>query len=129
MKTALWIIIALLAALWSGGAWLAIELLQWLSTSLSSGDAGELERAIAEWPLPAWLAPWIDPSWAGLLRSGLAGLMALLTQTAPWLGAAMGWLLQLAWVIWGFGLLALLLLGGLLNLLLKQATPTPALAR
>ncbi len=126
MKTALWIFIALLAAVWSGCAWLSIELLQWLAARLSAGDAGELERAIAQWPLPAWLAPWIDPAWAELLRGGLTGLMALISQTAPWLGTAMGWLQPLAWVIWGAGLLVLLLLGALLNLLLNKVTPRPA---
>ncbi|MCU7370909.1 hypothetical protein PEC18_08445 [Paucibacter sp. O1-1] len=126
MKTALWIFIAFLAALWSGCAWLGIELLQWLAARLSAGDAGELERAIAQWPLPAWLEYWIDPAWAEMLRGALTGLMAAITHAAPWLGTAMGWLLPLAWVIWGGGLLALLALGALLNLLLNQARPTPA---
>lgn len=127
MKTLIWICIGLLAACWSGLSWLWIELLQFSVEQVGqAGRAEELGRAVEQWPLPAWLARWVDPAWDAALRALLQGLLSLVAALAPWLGSALGWLLPLAWIVWGGGMLLLAAIGAGLHLLIRRTSPAPA---
>lgn len=110
MKFALWGGFVLLAALWTGGAALLAQLVQWSAQGLASGAAGDIGSAAAALAMPVWLAPWFDPAaWAALQQSAsaaLEGLAALL----PGIGGLVSWLSPLIWVFWGLGLVLLLAL-------------------
>lgn len=107
MKFALWGGFVLLAALWTGGAALLAQLVQWSAQGLASGDVG---NAVATLTMPVWLAPWFDPAaWAALQQSASAALEGL-TALLPGIGGLVSWLSPLIWVFWGLGLALLLAL-------------------
>lgn len=110
MKFALWGGFVLLAALWTGGAALLAQVVQWSAQGLASGAAGNIGNAAATMAMPVWLAPWFDPTaWAALQQSisaAFEGLAALM----PGMGGLVSWLSPLVWVFWGLGLALLLAL-------------------
>ncbi len=120
MKIALWIVVGLLAALWSGSAWLLHGLSDWAASGLSQGDAGALGRAAAAWQPPGWLVLWIDPALIKALQAGLLWALDATQQGLPWLGSALAWLKPLIWTLWALGLGLLLALAGLGHWLLGR---------
>jgi hypothetical protein len=123
MKAAVWIAFGLLAALWTGGALLAAELAAWSAALLASGEAVELGRTVAQWPVPAWVALWVDPAWVQAGLQALAWGLELLRDSLPLVGSAVGWLVPVVWVLWGLGLLLMVLLAGAAHLLLGSLVP------
>lgn len=108
MKIALWSLFALAALLWTGGAALTAQLVQWSAQGLGSVDLSALGSATTAVALPPWLGPWIDTAaWAALLQT-LGALLAGAAALLPALGGLAGWLVPAVWVAWGLGLLALL---------------------
>jgi hypothetical protein len=130
MKIALWIVFAVLAVVWTGGALLTVELVRWGAQALASGGAAELADAANRLPVPAWLAPWVDPDWVRALREGIAWTLQAARDALPFLGTAMGWLVPLVWIAWVLGFLALLAVAAVLNGLLggrrRPEPPGPA---
>lgn len=112
MKAAIWIVCGVLAALWTGGAFAAAELTQWASGLIASGAAVDMGRAVAEWPVPAWLAPWVDVSGVKALQEFLVVALTWLRDAWPSLGTMVGWLVPVIWVLWALGLALMLLLAG-----------------
>jgi hypothetical protein len=108
MKIALWIVFALVAALWTGTVLVSVELTGWLATTVASGQAGDVITNIGQWPVPAWLALWIDPAWIQGLQAAWVQVMSWLGQTGPALGSVVSWLIPLMWVVWGVVLLIML---------------------
>ena len=84
------------------GRWL------WLAGALASGQAAEWSRVAAQWPLPPWVALWIDPSLLQALQATLAWTLGWMQSALPFAGTLVGWLVPLAWVGWGLGLVVLL---------------------
>jgi hypothetical protein len=123
MKAAVWIAFGLLAALWTGGALLAAELAAWSAALLASGEAVELGRTVAQWPVPACVALWVDPAWVQAGLQALAWGLELLRDSLPLVGSAVGWLVPVVWVLWGLGLLLMVLLAGAAHLLLGSLVP------
>jgi hypothetical protein len=123
MKAAVWIVFGLLAALWTGGALLAAELAAWSAALLASGEAVDLGRTAAQWPVPAWVALWVDPAWVQAGQQALAWALELLRDSLPLMGSAVGWLVPVVWVLWGLGLLLMLLLAGGAHLLVGHLLP------
>lgn len=116
-----WLVVGLLAALWSLASWAFHSLAVWTVTALGSQAGGlpTLGARLSDLQLPAWLAPWVPE---GLLQ-GLAEFVDLFApllkgvlEAMPVLG---DWLSPLIWVGWGLGMFLLLLVGGGLSLLLK----------
>ena len=116
-----WLVLGLLAALWSLASWAFHSLALWTVAALGSQAEGlpTLGARLSDLQLPNWLAPWVPE---GLLQ-GLAEFVDLFApllkgvlETMPVLG---DWLSPLVWLIWGLGIFLLLLLGGGLSLLLK----------
>ncbi|MGI9154482.1 MAG: hypothetical protein ACR2IY_11490 [Rubrivivax sp.] len=113
MKLALWLGCALLALLWTGGAALTAALTQWAAQVLASGGAVDLAQAAARWPVPDWIALWVDPQavrWAQQMVLWALGLLGSLSAGLPVAGQVVGWLVPLVWVFWGLGMLVLLAL-------------------
>jgi hypothetical protein len=121
MKSAVWVVFALFATFWTGAAWLVVDLIQWAAHGLASGEAADLGRAVAEWPVPSWLSAWLgEPGWLYALQDSVARAVKLLGEALPWAGAAVGWLVPVVWTLWGLGLLLMLALAGGMHLLARR---------
>lgn len=113
MIIAIWIITALLLALWSAAAW-------GLHALLAGGVAwlGELEPLLRRIPYSDVVERWI-PGWIDALKLAVE----LMQQALGWLGGAAP---VLVWVVWALGALALLGVAALLSLvvaLVRKSTP------
>ena len=126
MKTVIWIVVALVALLWTGAAWGLAAGVELAARLLASGEAAQLGSVVAQVQWPAWLVLWIDAAWLGAAQHALVMALEWMQQAWPAAGAAVGWLVPLVWVFWGFGLVLLLALGGLFHALVgrsRRSTP------
>jgi hypothetical protein len=121
MKVAVWIAFGLLAAAWTGGAMLSAELIEWAAAALAAGGTAEPAWSAAQWPMPGWLAPWVDLAWIEAARHALASWLAAAAGSLPLLGSALGWMLPVVWAVWGLGVVLMAVLAGAAHLLLTQA--------
>ena len=123
MKTVLWVTAFLLAALWTMGIALVASAAQWLA---GAGDhwVGAVQL-VAQWPVPAWAAFWVDAVWLDALRAALTGSLEFLVATAPWLFSVLGWIAPLLWTLWVLGMLVLALVVAVALVLLGRV-PRPA---
>jgi hypothetical protein len=121
MKVAVWIAFGLLAAAWTGGAMLSAELIEWGAAALAAGGAADAARSAAQWPMPAWLAPWVDPAWIEAAGHAMASWLAAAGGSLPLLGSALGWMLPVVWTVWGLGIVLMAVLAGVAHLLLSRA--------
>jgi hypothetical protein len=122
MRIALWIVVAIVALLWTVAAALAASVADWAAAQVASGAALQAGNALAQIPAPAWLALWLDPA---LLRTAQEALLWMLQNARaalPAAAAALGWLVPAVWVGWGFGLAVMLLLAVLAHLLIGRGT-------
>lgn len=132
MKTLIWSLTALLAALWTGFIAVVHQLTGWL---LSAIDTGALQGAagsvggLALPPVPAWLEPWIDTASIVALQSFVVSLVDWLGAVLPSGDALMAWVGPLLWVGWGLVLVPMLAIAGLLHWLVGRATAQQARAR
>jgi hypothetical protein len=108
MKIALWIVFAVLALLWTGGAAAVAQLVQWSAQGLASGSAASLGTLAAGAAVPSWLGAWIDPTTWGAAQQAVAAALAAVSDSLPAIGVAVGWLVPAVWVAWGLGLVALI---------------------
>lgn len=113
MKLAIWGVFGLLTGLWTAGAFVVSELTQWASQMVVSGAAHDLGQAAARWPVPSWLAFWVDPSWIQTVQAMTLWTLEAFTDAIPFIGSALGWLVPLVWLIWAVGALSLLAIAGL----------------
>lgn len=125
MKTLIWSLTALLAALWTGFIAVVHQLTGWL---LSVVDAGALQGAagtvggLALPPVPAWLEPWIDTASLAALQSFAVSLVEWLGVVMPSGDALMAWVGPLLWIGWALVLVPMLAIAGLLHWLVGRAT-------
>ena len=110
MKIVIWLVSLLLGLLWTGAAWAAALFARWSGQALASGSAEAAGRAIASWPVPPWLSLWVDPAALKTAQDALRWSLDTLQGLLPGVGAAVGWLVPLVWVVWGLGLLGLVAL-------------------
>ena len=120
MIAALWVVVAVLAALWTGLAAVLAQLTDWLSAAMASGAAGSALDQIGQWPVPAWLAPWVDPAWVETMQASVLEWLQWLSAAMPAIGGLMGWISPLVWLLWGLGLVVLLCVGGGLHFLARR---------
>jgi hypothetical protein len=129
MKIALWIVFALLALLWTGGAAAVAQLVQWSAQGLAAGGAGSLGTIAAGAAVPSWLAAWIDPAAWNAAVQAISAALSSMAASLPSIGATVGWLVPVVWVIWGLGLVALigvtLLASWLLGRVGRGGPPSP----
>lgn len=126
MTTAIWVVVALLAAFWTGLAALLAQLTDWLSAAMASGAAADALTHIGQWPVPAWLAPWVDPAWVETMQASALEWLQWLSAAMPAAGGLMGWISPLVWLLWGLGMAVLLCVGGGLHLLVRRFDQMPA---
>lgn len=108
MKTMIWLAFFLLAGLWTGLVALTAQVTDWLLAAMASGQATDLATAAGQWPVPAWLAPWVDPAWLQGLQAAWVNAVQWLAQVLPSAGGLMGWITPLLWTGWGLVMLLLL---------------------
>ncbi len=123
MSLLIWSVFALLALLWTGGAWASAALVQWSADLMASGQAVELGRAVSSWPVPAWATWFVDIALVHVVIDAIVWGLEGLQAVAPWAAAAVGWLVPVVWVIWALGLLLLLALAAALHLLVRRSVP------
>ncbi|MGV3572382.1 MAG: hypothetical protein ACO1PB_17415 [Ramlibacter sp.] len=128
-----WIVFALLALFWTGGAWVTAAATEWLAQALASGTAVQAARDLAALPLPAWLQFWIDPAWLQALQSMVRWAVEGAGAGLPFAGTAAGWLVPAVWVAWGIGCVLLLLGAVAVHVVLRRfarrrASPEPGIA-
>lgn len=110
MKTLIWGAAAVLALMWTVVVALMASIVDWLSTR--SMDSSDWMGQVSQWPLPPWLAPWLDPATARWLQEVASGSLRWLSDMTPHLQSALQWISPLLWVGWGLGLIALLVVSG-----------------
>lgn len=120
MKLILWGTVALLALLWTGGAALLAQLVQWSAQGLAGIDGSAVDIAAAAATLPAWLSPWIDAAAWAEMQQWLTAVLASASALMPSLGQVAGWLVPVVWVVWALGMLLLLGLAVIAALLLRR---------
>jgi len=105
MKIVVWGVFAFVALLWTGGAALLAQLVQWSAQSLAAGGAASIGTVVAAASMPSWLSPWIDAvNWTAA-QEALGSALASLFGALPGIGDAVTWLVPAIWAIWGLGLL------------------------
>jgi len=112
MKIIVWAVFSVLTVVWTLGAIIVAELVQWGAQFIASGAATELGRSAAQWPAPAWLALWLDPAAIKAVQEGLVTGFEAFRNALPWVGSAVGWLVPLVWTSWGVGVALLLAMAG-----------------
>ena len=110
MQIVIWLAFLMLAAIWTGGVALTVAIIRWSAGLLQSADGGAALGAFGAIPIPAWLAPFVDlTGWREMLQWG-AALWESLRSALPMLGHSLDWLVPIAWIVWGIGLVGLLVL-------------------
>lgn len=104
MFVAVWAIVGVLLACWSGFIWAAHALLEALLA-----HAGRL--GTGDWSLPEPLAAWLPTAMAEWLAGALETWAPQLQSLVGWLPSLTGGVTVLAWVSWTLGALPLLLVG------------------
>lgn len=109
MKVIIWSVFLLLALLWTAGAALFAQLTEWSIGLLASGSAADLVDRVGQIAVPAWLAPWVDlTGWRELLQ-WFTSVLQTVSALLPSAGQSLGWLVPFIWILWGLGLVAMLL--------------------
>ena len=120
MKAVLWLGFAVMAAAWTGLTTLTLSATEWLATAVADGQAQDILQQAGQMPIPGWLSPWVDASGLHALQAGLLWAIQLIEGALPASATLMSWIAPLVWVLWGFGMLALLLLTGGLHWLIGR---------
>ncbi|MBD3893829.1 hypothetical protein [Hydrogenophaga sp.] len=129
MKIAVWLVFFLLAVLWTGLVAISVQATEWLLTAADGAQVGDAVTQAAQWPLPAWLAFWVDPAWVQALQESWLGMVQWLEQVLPGAAGLMGWIAPLMWIGWGLVMLVLLLLALLAHGLIGRMKKPRSLGR
>ncbi len=112
MLVLIWVVAATLLVFWSVGGWL-LHLLLTQGPALLAALPGWIDKL----PYPALLERWL-PDWKALLTTAAQAVQTV----AGWAGD-LG--VVIVWVVWGFGVLLVLALAGLLTVAVRHV-PRPA---
>ena len=112
VKIILWAAFGVLAVVWTLGALIVVELVQWGAQAIALGAPTEPGRSAGQWPAPAWLALWLDPAAIKAAQEGLLTGLEAFRSALPWVVSAVGWLVPLVWISWGIGVALLLAVTG-----------------
>jgi hypothetical protein len=123
VKTLLWILTAIAAALWTVPIALLASLTNWLAGS--TGQVADGMQAVSTWPLPDWFIQWLNPQWVEPIKAFMAKGVDVLIAFGPWMGSVLEWAAPLLWIVWALGMLLLLMLAGIGGMLIGNK-PAPA---
>ena len=122
MKLLIWILTAFVALLWTGAAAMLSAAVNWLAAS-SADPAIRGAQAMAQWPVPDWLAVWLPPGVIEPLKASISELLGSVVTATSWIEPMLGWLSPLIWVIWALVLALMLVLAGGAHLLAGRSKP------
>lgn len=126
MKLLIWVLFGIFASLWTTAAWLLVRMSAWVADTVAAGGQVDWVGRVAESPPLLVLADWLDDGVYQWVQDALVGLLQSLDTVLPWLGSALGWLVPFVWVLWGVGVLLMLVLAGGAHLLLGRLPADPA---
>ena len=110
MRVLIWCAFGLMALLWTASVAIVAALTGWAGQALATGDLSALAKDAAQMPVPEWIALWVDPAWVRSTQELTLWSLQLLDGALPFAGEAVGWLVPLMWVGWGFVLTLMLVL-------------------
>lgn len=119
MKFLLWSVTGLIALLGTLAVALMAGAAGWLAdnAAVPAAWAGQM----AQWPVPPWLALWVDPVMLEWLRSALPIALEWLAATLPGAGPLLQWVAPVLWISWAVLLLCLLTVAGVAHVAIGQA--------
>lgn len=120
MLVASWALFIVLAVLWTAGALMAWQLLNYAVATFRSGVATTTPQDIANLPLPGWLHGIADERWIEAGRHFVVQTLEVVRDVLPYAEPAVGWLLTAVWLLWSLGMLLLLLLAVLAHLMVRR---------
>jgi hypothetical protein len=110
VKALIWGAFVFFAAIWTGGVALTVALVRAAVGMLSPVHGAGVPDVLTAPPIPDWLAPWVDIlGWREWIQ-GTTALLESLLAVLPSLGQMLDWLVPLAWIVWGIGLIGLFVL-------------------
>ncbi len=124
MKILIWVVAAIVALLLTGFVATLASAVGWLA-SLTPGALESMSR-ISQWPVPAWLALWLDPVVVERALGWLAGVLQTAATEAPWLTSLLGWVVPVLWSLWALVMLCLLVVTGLVHALVSKSMASSA---
>lgn len=108
MKTLIWLVFAVLSAIWTGLVALTLQLSHWLLATVASSQVPGAYANAVPWTPPAWAEPWADTAMLESLQSTVAWLTQLINQVLPAFGGISTVVSVVGWVIWGMVMAAML---------------------
>lgn len=121
MKSLIWASAVVVALVWTLMIAVMASLTTWLVGSADQAVGGL--QAISQWPMPAWLALWVDPALLEPVKAMVAGGMDLLVTATPWLTPLLAWIAPLLWVVWALVMVLLLVIAVAGHLLVGKLRP------
>ena len=121
MKLLMWAGTGVVALLWTLMIAIMASLATWLVGSSDQAVGGL--QAISQWPVPAWLALWVDPALLEPLKALVVEGMDLLVTATPWLTPLLAWIAPLLWVVWALVMVLLLAIAVVGHLLVGKWRP------
>lgn len=121
MKLLMWAGTGVVALLWTLMIAVMASLAAWLVGSADQAVGGL--QAISQWPVPTWLALWLDPALLEPIKDMVASGMDLLVTATPWLTPMLAWIAPLLWVIWALVMVLLLAIAAGGHLLMGKLRP------
>ncbi len=106
MKLLMWAGTGLVAFLWTLLIAIMASLANWLAGSTDQAVGGL--QTMSQWPVPTWLAVWVDPALLESIKAMTVWGMDLLITATPWLAPLLGWVAPLLWVTWALVMMLLL---------------------
>ena len=65
-------------------------------------------QTLSQWPMPAWVALWVDPALLEPIKAMMVWGLDLLVTATPWLTPLLAWVAPLLWIVWAVVMLLLL---------------------
>jgi len=127
MKIAVALGSALLALAWTVLIAVCAALTDWIAA-----HGGQLQggmQTMLQWPMPPWVALWVDPGVAEVFRATVIWLVEIITEVMPWILPLLEWVAPLLWVIWSVGILALVAAAALGLLFVSRSRRRPRTVR
>jgi hypothetical protein len=124
MRTLIWAIAAIVAVLVTLTVLVLASAIGWL-VDLTPGALESVGR-VAQWPVPAWLALWVDPAQVEQMLGMVSKWLQSLATYAPWLSSLLGWIVPVLWIFWALVMLCLLAVAGLVHALVGKSRASSA---
>jgi len=112
MKILIWVVFGVLMAVWTGFTAMSAGLVGWLLSAVADGQISGAAQAAGQWPIPAWLAVWVDPGMVENMQATWLSVVQTLDRWLPSASALTGWVVPLLWVVWGLISLCMLAAAG-----------------